>query len=68
MVNKNLIDKPLNNNHRVKRHLVCSDEVFKSIVEDCMREYIKHHPEMEGAKISQNHILKQISNYYLQNY
>ena len=54
-----------NNKERIKKHLVCNDEVFNLITHDCIREYLKHHPEMEGAKISHNHILKQISTHYL---
>ena len=68
MVNNNLTENKLNNKERIKRHLVCCDDVFKSITDDCVREYLKHHPEMKGAKISQNHILNQISSYYLENY
>lgn len=56
----------LNNSQRTNRHLTCCQEVYEMIVVDCIREYIEHHPEMEGAKISQNHILKQISKFYIE--
>lgn len=55
----------LNNQQRLKRHLLCNDEVYNLIVNDCVEEYVRNHPEMEGAKISQNHILKQLARYYL---
>ncbi len=58
-------NEKLNNSQRINRHLVCSQEVYDIIVKDCAREYVEHHPEMQGAKISQNHILKQISQFYL---
>ena len=56
----------LNNFHRLSRHVACSQEVYDMVVNDCKREYLEHHPEMEGAKISHNHILKQISKFYLE--
>lgn len=58
-------NEKLNNHQRTKRHLVCNDEVFKLITVQCVREYLNHHPEMEGAKLSQNHILKQIATHYI---
>ena len=61
-----MINESLNNNHRLSRHLACSQEVYDMIIKDCKREYLEHHPEMLGANISQNHILKQISKFYLE--
>ncbi len=55
----------LNNSQRINRHLVCSQDVFDSITA-CKKEYLEHHPEMLGSNISQNHILKQISKFYLE--
>lgn len=61
-----MVNEKLNNSQRLIRHLTCSQEVYDSINTDCKMEYVEHHPEMEGAKISQNHILKQISKFYLE--
>ncbi len=48
-----------------KRKLSCSQRVFNLITIQCIKEYLKHHPEMRGANITQNHILSQISEHYL---
>ena len=56
----------LNNLARVKRHLVCDEETFELIMRECTKEYLKHHPEMLGCNITQNHILKQIARFYLE--
>jgi len=61
-----MINEKLNNSQRVNRHLTCSQTVYDEITINCIEEYIEHHPEMQGAKISQNHILKQISKFYME--
>jgi len=58
-------EKKLNNKHRINRHLACSQEVYTLIITNCINEYLKHHPEMLGAKISHNHILRQIGEHYI---
>jgi len=52
------------NKNRSKRHLTCNEEVYELIIKKCIKTYLRHHPEMRGAKISQNHILKQIGEFY----
>lgn len=59
-------NEKLNNKERLKKHLVCNQEVFELIINDCIKVYLKHHPEMLGCKISQNHILRQIAQFYLE--
>jgi len=59
-------NEKLNNSQRINRHLVCSQVVYDMITKECAKEYLKHHPEMLGAKLSQNHILRQISKFYLE--
>lgn len=61
-------NEKINNSQRLKRHLLCNQEVYDLITKKCVEEYLKHHPEMLGAKISQNHILRQISKFYLDKY
>lgn len=61
-----MVNEKLNNLQRIKRHLVVSQEVYDLIMTDCMEEFRKHHKEMEGAKVSQNHLLKQIGTFYLE--
>ncbi len=58
-------NEKLNNSQRINRHLVCNQDVYKLITSECIKEYLEHHPEMLGSKISQNHILKQIATHYL---
>ena len=68
MGGSNLKDLNYNDDNSRKKcrfHLTCSESTRELIVEDCIKEYLSHHPEMEGAKISQNHILKQIAEHYL---
>ncbi len=61
-----MVDEKLNNLQRIKKHLVVSEEVYDLIMVDCIEEFKKHHKEMEGAKISQNHIIKQIGKFYME--
>lgn len=46
-------------------HLTCSKTTRKLIMENCIKEFKKHHPDFEGMKISQGFILKEIVDYYL---
>jgi len=48
-----------------KCHLVCSPETKKLIMEDCVEEFLEHHPEFEGMNITHNFILKKIGDFYL---
>lgn len=55
----------INNSQRLNKHLLVNSEVHNMITVECVDEYLKNHPEMKGAKISQNHILRQIAQYYI---
>ena len=46
-------------------HLTCSKKTSKLIMDDCIKEFLTHHPDFEGVKISQGFILKEISQHYL---
>lgn len=35
------------------------------LLNNCIKEYLKHHPEMEKVKISRNKIISEIAIYYL---
>lgn len=39
----------------------------KEMLDNAKKEYVRHHKEMDGAKITYNHIIKQITKYYLEN-
>ena len=47
------------------KKLCCSQEVFDAITVDCIGEFKKHHPELEGVNVTQNMILVQLKNFYL---
>ncbi len=45
--------------------LSCSKATKKLIMKDCVKEFLKHHPELHGLKITQNMMLTQIAKFYL---
>ena len=47
-------------------HLTCSKETKDLILNNCVEEFVKHHKEFRGMKISQGLILKKIAEYYLE--
>ena len=49
----------------IKKHLTASPEVYNLITVECVKEFLKHHPEFEGMNISQDFILRKIAIYYL---
>lgn len=53
----------MTNSHSEILH--CSPETKRLIVEKCLKNFLEFHPEMEGMKITQNHILVIIGKFYL---
>lgn len=49
---------------KMTRRLTCDEETYKLIMQDCVKEFRRNHPEFEGKPIHQNHILRQIAKYY----
>lgn len=45
--------------------LSCSESTKKLIIDDCVEEFIAHHPELRGINVTHNMILRQIAEYYL---
>lgn len=45
--------------------LTVSKSTKELIIEDCKEEFLKHHPELEGMKITENFIIRQIADFYL---
>ncbi len=45
----------------------CSKETKDLIMNDCVKEFISHHREFEGMKITHGFMLKKIAEYYLKN-
>ncbi len=50
---------------RYSEKLTCSKSTKKLITDDCIEEFLKHHPELHGSNVTQNMILTQIANFYL---
>ena len=48
-----------------KDRLSCSYSVKKLIMEDCVQEFLEHHPEFEGMNITHNFMLLRLAKYYL---
>jgi hypothetical protein len=46
--------------------LCCSEETFRKIMNECVKDFLEHHPEMKGMNITQNFILLKIAEYYLE--
>ena len=65
MVNSDLNNSNEVNGKHYKIHLTCSPATAKMINKDCIREFVKHHPDFEEMKISQGFILKKIAEHYL---
>lgn len=55
------------NNKNYNVHLTCSKATRDLILIDCVKDYIKHHPEHIGINITHGFILRQIADYYLNN-
>jgi len=48
-----------------RKHLLVDYETFDLVMKDCIVEFLEHHPEFSGMKITQNFIVKKIANHYL---
>lgn len=47
-------------------HMTCSKETKESIMTDCIEEYLRHHPDMKGIRITERFILEQMRKFYLE--
>lgn len=45
--------------------LTVSKSTKELIVNSCKKEFLNHHPELEGMKITENLIVRQIAEFYL---
>ena len=43
----------------------CGTETKRFIMEECVEEFLKHHPEMKEMNITQGFMLDKIAKYYL---
>lgn len=46
-------------------HMTCSEETRDLIMQDCLNDFLTHHPEFKGMKLSQGFMLKKIAETYL---
>ena len=53
------------NERKYSTRLACSESTKKLIMEDCIKDFLSHHPELSGINVTQNMILRQIAEYYL---
>ena len=58
-----LIEKPVSNKCRVK--LTVSPETKEKLMNDCVKEFLIHHPELKGMNITEEFIEIQIIEHYL---
>ena len=53
------------NERKYSTRLACSESTKKLIMKDCIEDFLSHHPELSGINVTQNMILRQIAEYYL---
>jgi hypothetical protein len=49
------------------RHLAVTDEVYKKVMLDCKKEFLKYNPNFKEMKLSQNFIINRLADKYLDN-
>ena len=47
------------------KRLAVSEETFNIVINDCITEFLKHNPKMEGLNISHDFIIRKMSQHYL---
>lgn len=56
---------PTINEKGYEETLKCSKETKDLIINNCIEEFLDHHPELKGSHVTHNQILKQIAEFYL---
>ena len=59
------VNKEAINEKKYSEKLSCSASTKNLIIEKCVCEFLEHHPELRGIKVTQNMILRQIAEFYL---
>ena len=49
-------------------HLAVNPDTYVMVTEKCVSEFLKHHPEFKGVKISHEFIIKRIAKYYIESW
>ena len=47
-------------------HMTCTRNTRDSIMKECVEEFLRHHPEMRGMKITQSFMLEKLRLFYLE--
>lgn len=50
---------------KFSERLACTKETKDLIMNDCVKEFIKNNPELDGVYVTHEMILKRIAKYYL---
>ena len=53
------------NSKNYTQKISCSEETKNLLENNCIKLYLKHHPENIGMKITHGHILRQVIDFYL---
>jgi len=48
-----------------RRHLLVDYEVYDLVIKDCKEEFLKHHPDFEGMKLTHNFMIRKLAEHYL---
>lgn len=61
--------EPINNidsnEKKYSSRLTVSQKTKDIICNECKKEFLTHHPEFEGMKLTENFIIRQIAEHYL---
>lgn len=60
-------DEPINN-HKESAHSVkitVSEDTKNLLLNGCKEEFLTHHPELKGMKLTENFLVRQIFEHYL---
>lgn len=59
------MDTPKEHERTYIERIVCSPSTRKLLEKECRAEFLKHHPDMKGVRLSNDYILRRVCNYYL---
>ena len=48
-----------------RKHLLVDYETYDMITKNCVEEFLNHHPEFIGMKLTQSFIIRKIAEFYL---
>ena len=48
-----------------RKHILVDYEVYDMVMIECKKEFLEHHPEFVGMKITHNFIIRKLAEHYL---